>query len=383
MKTIRKLLKEKSRAESDYGVLYNPPQFRRILERERALADRNGQGFSLLTFEVNGLRSRIRRMRKLVLALSEKIRLSDEIGWFEEDQLGVILPQTSPQGASVLAERVRRETASPDWPAQYSIYCYPSPDGQGGPKEPPAPSGRRREGQLPQESDDDRPVSASPEKPNGLEPYLTPPVPTWKRGLDIAGALAGLIVTAPLLGLITLLIKLSSPGPVFFKQQRVGFMKQPFTLWKFRTMHVDSGEGLHRQHWEDLMGQEKAMTKLDAGQDPRVIPGGRFLRRFGLDELPQLVNILRGEMSLVGPRPCLPYEAEQYDLWHTRRFDMLPGLTGLWQVNGKNRTTFRQMIRMDISYLKQRTLKTDLQIAFKTVPAIMSQNQRSARRGGD
>jgi len=138
-------------------------------------------------------------------------------------------------------------------------------------------------------------------------------------------------------------------------------------------MKVNADTVVHQGHLQNLMTSDRPMTKLD-GVDKRVIPGGRILRCLGLDELPQLLNVLRGEMSLVGPRPCLPYECEQYLPRHRRRFGTLPGLTGLWQVNGKNRTTFEQMINWDIQYVETKSLMLDISIMFRTFPAIARQS---------
>jgi lipopolysaccharide/colanic/teichoic acid biosynthesis glycosyltransferase len=135
-------------------------------------------------------------------------------------------------------------------------------------------------------------------------------------------------------------------------------------------MRADNDSGCHEAHLKELIRSDRPMEKLDTGRDPRIIPGGRVLRKMCIDELPQLVNVLRGEMSLVGPRPCLPYEAEDYLRWHSHRFDVLPGLTGLWQVSGKNRLSFKQMIRLDIAYCQRMSPWLDLTIMLRTVPTI-------------
>jgi lipopolysaccharide/colanic/teichoic acid biosynthesis glycosyltransferase len=190
--------------------------------------------------------------------------------------------------------------------------------------------------------------------------------------LDIAGSLLGLILSSPLFLMLTIYIKVVSPGPVFFKQKRVGYRASPFTFLKFRTMCANNDPSCHQAHLKELINTDQPMEKLDNGRDPRIIPGGRILRKACIDEFPQLVNVLKGEMSLVGPRPCLPYEAEEYLRWHSHRFDVLPGLTGLWQVSGKNKLTFKQMIRLDISYCQKLSLWLDLKILLLTLPAIVS-----------
>jgi lipopolysaccharide/colanic/teichoic acid biosynthesis glycosyltransferase len=195
----------------------------------------------------------------------------------------------------------------------------------------------------------------------------------WKRGMDVVVALLALLLLSPLFLLIALFIKIVSPGPVFFRQTRVGRLGRRFDIWKFRTMNVDADSSAHENHLEALISRDQPMEKLDAQDDPRIIPCGKLIRQTGVDELPQLFNVLRGEMSLVGPRPCIPYEAEKFLLWQRARFDALPGITGLWQVSGKNRTTFQEMIRLDIRYARNVSFWLDVKILCKTVPAILEQ----------
>lgn len=207
-------------------------------------------------------------------------------------------------------------------------------------------------------------------------------LPLWKRALD----LTLILLCAPgllLIGaVVALIIKAGSRGPVLFRQRRIGFHGREFTCFKFRTMHTNAETDSHRQHTQQLIRSRDPMQKLDARQDPRLIPLARVLRAGGLDELPQLINVLRGEMSLVGPRPCLPYEYEMYEPWQRRRFTAVPGLTGLWQVSGKNQTTFDEMIRLDIAYGEQLSLWRDVKILVKTPIALWEQysDLRAARR---
>lgn len=198
-------------------------------------------------------------------------------------------------------------------------------------------------------------------------------LPLWKRALDFIMILIfspGLLLLG---GIVAFLVICGSRGPIFFRQRRVGYKGREFTCYKFRTMHVDVETESHRGHTAQLIKAEVPMTKLDERRDPRLIPFGALLRVTGLDELPQLINVLRGEMSVVGPRPCIPYEYELYEPWQRRRFDAVPGLTGLWQVSGKNRTTFNQMIRLDIEYSECMSLWLDVTIIFKTLPALWRQ----------
>lgn len=209
------------------------------------------------------------------------------------------------------------------------------------------------------------------------------PIPRWKRGLDIACCMAAMPLFFLLTLFVAILTAITSPGPIFFRQERVGYKGRRFRIYKFRTMHVRADEATHQAHWAGLIRSGASMQKLDARADPRVIPGGWLLRATGLDELPQILNMLRGEMCLVGPRPCIPYEYEQYTPYQRQRLDTIPGLTGLWQVSGKNRTTFDEMIQLDIRYAAKPSLSLDIKIILLTLPALWAQisDIRKARKG--
>jgi lipopolysaccharide/colanic/teichoic acid biosynthesis glycosyltransferase len=196
-----------------------------------------------------------------------------------------------------------------------------------------------------------------------------------RRALDVMLASAVLLVLIPVVLAVALAVRLTSPGPVFFRQRRLGRGMRPFTVLKFRTMHADADSKLHRDYVQSLIGHDPkpqssgGLYKL-AG-DPRVTNVGRFLRSWSLDELPQLWNVLRGEMSLVGPRPVIEYEVEQYPDWYLRRFAVKPGLTGLWQVSGRNERTYEEMIRFDVEYAERRSLWLDLRILARTALVVM------------
>jgi lipopolysaccharide/colanic/teichoic acid biosynthesis glycosyltransferase len=198
-------------------------------------------------------------------------------------------------------------------------------------------------------------------------------VPAWKTALDLTFILLLLPVWLPLMLLLMLLTRIASPGPIFYRQKRVGLGGKQFLIWKFRTMKVSAETQGHERYFEELIRTNCVMTKLDTRGDPRLTPFGRILRASGLDELPQIFNVLSGDMSLVGPRPCLPNEFANYELWQRERVNALPGLTGLWQVSGKNKTTFNDMIRMDLAYLNKMSLLLDLKIMFKTAATITQQ----------
>jgi lipopolysaccharide/colanic/teichoic acid biosynthesis glycosyltransferase len=201
--------------------------------------------------------------------------------------------------------------------------------------------------------------------------------PAAKRALDLLGATVLLLVSAPLWALVALAIRLDSPGPVLLRQVRIGRGGRPFTCYKFRTMTNDCDDGPHRRYVTEYINngtpseQSDGRSQYKLGHDPRVTRVGRLLRTSSLDELPQLLNVLKGEMSLVGPRPPLPYEVEQYRPWHMLRLDGLPGITGLWQVYGRSRVTFDEMVQMDIAYLGQTSLLQDIRLVVLTVPVVL------------
>jgi exopolysaccharide production protein ExoY len=201
-----------------------------------------------------------------------------------------------------------------------------------------------------------------------------------RRALDVAGCLLVLPVLALAALGMTMVTALVSPGPVIFRQRRVGHQGREFLIFKFRTMHVGSDHSAHQNHFKELVHSRAPMAKLDARRDARLLPGGRLLRASGLDELPQIINVLRGEMSLAGPRPCLPTEFPHYLPEQRERFDALPGLTGLWQVSGKNRTTFEEMIRLDIRYVRQASLLLNLKIILLTPVVLIGQLSDTRRR---
>ena len=194
--------------------------------------------------------------------------------------------------------------------------------------------------------------------------------PLWKRTIDIVGSIVGLIVLSPVVLFAGIVIRLVSPGPPFFGQQRVGYQGKRFTIWKLRTMHADVDDSKHQQYVENLAKTDGLLNKLPG--DCQVVRFGSFFRKLAIDELPQLFNVLRGDMSLVGPRPdVVPYE--EYNSHHRRRFEAVPGMTGLWQVTGKNRTTFSEMVGLDIEYVERRSFWLDTKIVLMTMPAIIRQ----------
>ena len=191
---------------------------------------------------------------------------------------------------------------------------------------------------------------------------------TVKRLIDIAVSASALLVLAPLLGAIALAVKLSSPGPVFFRQKRAGLNGRPFWMLKFRSMYIDAEE----RKKELLAHNEMDGPVFKMERDPRITPVGRFLRKFSLDELPQLINVLKGEMSLVGPRPPVPEEVEKYDWWQRRRLSFRPGLTCIWQVSGRNKIGFKEWMEMDLAYIDNWSLALDFILLLRTIPVVLT-----------
>lgn len=337
-------------------------EFALILERERARADRNGHGFSLVTFKVEIASQAFEERLKQVL--DGRLRLTDEMGWFDRQRIGVLLFNTHREGAWNYANRVRKAMAAEGQGAECSVYTYPASwPGTGPEKGRPAKEERS-------EAECARAAAEPPcvEIKSGVDPFKSDPLPVWKRALDLIVAPPVLLILSPLMLVLGLAVKLTSRGPVFFKQERAGIRGKPFICWKFRTMVADA----ESQKKDLLQYNERSGVAFKMKNDPRVTRVGRFLRKTSLDELPQLFNVLRGEMSLVGPRPLPVEEALQQDTWHNTRLDVAPGMTCLWQVSARHNNSFDTWARLDIEYVRNRSLWLDLKLLLLTIPAVLS-----------
>jgi len=383
-------------------------QFQTILESERYRADRNRHVFSLLVFDVGRSDENQIQIRYLAHVLRNRIRLTDRAGWLDNRRIGVVLPYTSAAGAWQLADYICQEMAGKFAPPEYAVDTSPSmynskssghsdqlnfadlsPEWNTTTPESFSMSakyaGSPNNDFASQQSRTDT-IRNSHEDTPSLELLFPQQLPLWKRSMDIFGALLGLIVLSPLLLLLCLIIKITSPGPIIFKQERIRCLGRKFSMWKFRTMNVDTDISVHKQHVAALIksvksgnpGLKNPMMKLDS--NPQIILFGKCIRKMCLDEIPQLINVLRGEMSLVGPRPPLSYEVEEYPQWCYGRFNSVPGMTGLWQVSGKNRLTFDEMVRLDIQYSRKESLWLDIKIILKTPSAIISQIKDSLKK---
>jgi len=357
---------------SDCGLM-DEACFTRMVVVERKRTERSAKPFLLMLIEgresLRPLNGNQELLRKLVSVLKNSTRETDSAGWYEEDRtIGVIFTEVGTADnkamAAILAKiaNALRNQLTVEQMAHLEISLHRYPD---------------EEQQPPQHLDHLvlYPDLASRDTKNRAGHFL-------KRAIDVFVSMLLLVLLSPLLLVIVLAIKLTSHGPVLFRQDRVGQYGIPFTFLKFRSMRVDSDPGIHKEYVSRLISGEKGLIRPGKEEsdgvfkitaDPRVTAVGRFLRRSSLDELPQLWNVLKGEMSLVGPRPPIPYEFEWYDIWHRSRvLEAKPGITGLWQVTGRSRTNFDDMVRLDLRYVRSWSIWLDLKILLQTPRAVFS-----------
>ena len=356
-----------TREEDDY-TFYSKAPFHHLLRIERHRTERSGKPFLLLLLDISALRAERRPkeiLDRLHSALRSTLRETDISGWYDPDRvIGVIFT----------------EMISVDRPSIEGVFRKIH--------------GRLNE-KLPKELVDKIAVSFHifPEQPGdasiegSFAAKLYPDLPkralgfrlslAVKRVMDVSISATVLLLSSPAFLVIAAAIKWTSDGPVFFKQERLGCNGKSFTFLKFRSMYDRSDPGKHRDYIMKYIGEqqnaaaEPGVFKLK--DDPRITPVGRWLRSTSLDELPQFINVLKGDMSLVGPRPPIRYECDLYDIWHRRRLlSCKPGITGLWQVMGRSRTTFDDMVRLDLKYINEWSLGLDLKILLKTPGAVFS-----------
>ncbi len=339
---------------------------RRVIDRERGRAERTGREFAIVAFALPSGGRRGQAAARLASALARRVRRTDAVGWLgagslgtgrpgagcDGEGIGVVLADTGAAGAHALGSETALGLVEAGRPVGFVVHVFPT-KGKAGAENTP---GIQRDGRD--------------ARSGGIAEFLATRIPPWKRMVDVALASAALVMLGPVILVAALLIKLVSPGPAFFRQTRIGRAGRPFELLKLRSMTVGSDASVHRRHLAGLIHSGRPMGKLES--DSRVFGLGGLLRRGCIDELPQLVNVLRGEMSLVGPRPCLPYEAAEYARWHARRFDVAPGMTGLWQVSGKNALAFAEMVRLDIAYARTLSPWLDVKILLKTPLVVLA-----------
>jgi lipopolysaccharide/colanic/teichoic acid biosynthesis glycosyltransferase len=336
--------------------------FKDAFVRERKRADRFDTPLAVLLVDL-GHNSSVGggSWISILRAVTAAKRGVDAVGWLEQGAvLGLLLPEASEKRAFKVMARLRREIArrlGDKALATLSVRLY----GHG---VEPGPDGTTL-----------RPVDLL------LDAFVPQRKQPWrdaaKRGLDILGSIALLTLFAPVLLAVFVAVKWTSPGPALYRQIRVGRRGEPFAMLKFRSMYVNAGHGIHQDYMSQFIKssghQPRAGNEVfKLTNDPRITPPGRFIRKTSLDELPQFWNVLRGDMSLVGPRPPIPFEVEQYQPWHRRRvLEAKPGVTGSWQVNGRSRTTFDEMVRLDLRYARTHSLWTDIMILAATPRAMV------------
>src|SRR6185503_13521831 len=334
--------------------------FRDALTKERKRAERFDQPFMLVLVGARLDTAEPMGWSPAIEALRSVTGETDVLGWFEKGTtLGLIIPEIGADAAvrRTLYKRTRRELVerlqSVGALERFSIRLH-------------IHSGARAS-----QADNVEPLAAELRAQAG-----TPMREALKRVLDIAGSAALMVMLLPVYLVVAALVKLTSDGPVFFRQDRVGRIGQPFRMLKFRTMKVNSDSAIHQKYVSDFISSSDRLDKSGVFKivnDPRVTSIGSLLRKTSLDELPQFWNVLRGDMSLVGPRPPLAYEVQQYKPWHYRRvLEAKPGITGLWQVTGRSRTTFDDMVRLDLRYARTWSVWTDVKILLATPRAVIS-----------
>ena len=359
-------------AATSHPTFFGQELFITMLRLERKRSERSNRRFVLMLLDACDLlkadQSR-ETLHKVIDALSNSIRETDIKGWYKNDSvIGVIFTEVGADGKSVANALLTKVTNALCTvlsieqinEVKISFHVFPeASNGNGG-------SGSTDSTLYPdlqQTSDPKRTARAI------------------KRSIDIAGSLFALILASPFLIVIAAIIKLTSKGPVLFRQERIGQHGRKFTFLKFRSMYFKNDHTIHREYVKRLIAGESCVEQENAQKpdvykltnDPRVTPFGRFLRKTSLDEVPQFLNVLAGSMSLVGPRPPVPYEFECYEMWHRQRLVAVkPGITGQWQVGGRSRTTFDEMVRMDLKYSSSWTVWGDIKILSQTPRAVLS-----------
>jgi lipopolysaccharide/colanic/teichoic acid biosynthesis glycosyltransferase len=327
----------------------SPERLRAALLRERHRADRSGGLFSLLTLTLEPKDRHPGGLARLANVLRGRLRVTDEPGLWPDRRVSILLPDTPPAGAWVLADDLSHLAAKASLSFTAAVDAYPPfARDMAESKRPAMPAAAKRE------------VGA-------VEACLAHPLPLWKRATDVVGAAVGLLALAPVFAAVAAAIKYTSPGPVIYCQRREGLGGREFMMYKFRTMQV--GADAEQARLRALSEQDGPAFKLT--HDPRVTAIGKFLRTTSIDELPQLWNVLRGEMSLVGPRPLPCEESRACEPWQRRRLDVTPGITCIWQVRGRSRVTFAEWVRMDLEYIARRSVLTDMNLLLATVPAVL------------
>jgi lipopolysaccharide/colanic/teichoic acid biosynthesis glycosyltransferase len=388
------------------GSVLSEKEMERLLVKERLRCDRYQQYFSLVTVHFNPAPeiSLATQEQTLVRLLAGKLRLIDDIGYLRKGGLGVLLPMTDAQGGRVVLEKILKCSEEYGLSIEADVLSYH------GRKEPPnqdwtgddTPSSLELEGEYVTASKGSEEIEqledrlqafrshwdAASTSPVNSQPALrmdstthsftndatellklcSGTYPIWKRQVDIVGATIGLAAGLPILLAAGLAIKLTSRGPILFAQKRGGQYGRPFVIYKLRTMSIDAEETKHLLHERN----ERDGPAFKIKNDPRVTRVGRFLRATGIDELPQLINVLKGDMAIVGPRPLPLAEEHECSPWQRRRLDTKPGITCLWQISKSRQMTFDEWMRLDLKYLRKRSPLYDASLILRTIKAVVT-----------
>jgi exopolysaccharide biosynthesis polyprenyl glycosylphosphotransferase len=348
--------------------------FHSMLTLERRRAERSRKPFVLMLLDASAAiekRKAERFLPRVCSVLLKSTRETDLIGWYENGVvLAVIFTEINSECQKPITEILHQkmvsalnEQLSRDVVSSLVITTHLFPENAG-----------RHAGERVADARTFYPDLAKSDTKKRASQSL-------KRAIDMAGSALLLIVLSPLLAIIAIAIKLTSKGPVIFRQERLGQFGSRFRCLKFRTMYANNDPKIHKEYVQRFIAGQAGGESKDSGKpavfkiknDSRVTPVGRLLRKTSLDELPQFWNVLKGEMSLVGPRPSLPYEYEIYDVWHRRRvLEVKPGVTGLWQVSGRSRTCFDDMVRLDLRYSQSWSIWLDIKILLATPGAVLS-----------
>jgi lipopolysaccharide/colanic/teichoic acid biosynthesis glycosyltransferase len=361
-----------SNVENEARALLSEDAFVSMLYLERRRAERAQKRFVLVLVDVKRALdegNKSRTLAKIAVALTNSTRETDILGWYLENNLiGIIGTELGETAPKIIHERLLEKfrasfqhTVGKEKSSKISVSFHFFPEEYG-------------------KSDSNAAANVA------LYPDISRKEDSRKlafgikRAMDVFGSASALLLFSPVLAAIAVAIRLTSKGPVLFRQERLGQYGQTFTFLKFRSMYTNCDAKIHQEYVNQFIAGEVAENNADGKkavfkiqQDPRVTSVGRFLRKTSLDELPQFLNVLRGEMSLVGPRPPIAYEFHAYDLWHRRRvLEIKPGITGLWQVEGRSRTRFDDMVRLDLKYARGWSLWLDVKILIQTPSAVFS-----------
>ncbi len=387
LEQLNQILKSAISRDTPKNLFRTRAYFQHRLDVEKQRAERNGEKFTVVTLGFKKLKTdllpslsrhdAIEFINELSITAFRLIRQIDVAAWYDNDSVAIILCDTSFIGARKFLKRLNNEFLKIAAQKTYEdlfllnkidINMYTYPDNQ-------QANNRSLYKPFPlSEFDIIEPINL-----NGQlsKEFKKSSYQRLKRSIDIVLCYIGLLIFAPLMAVVAIVIKLTSPGPIIYRQKRVGYNGKIFELYKFRSMYLNADENVHRRHIADVMcnfNQSLAdnAPSIKIMHDKRVTAIGRFLRNTCLDELPQLVNVLKGDMSLVGPRPHPEYEVFNYDNWYKRRLTVKPGLTGLWQIQGKKRMFYPDAIRLDLSYIDRWSLGLDLKILFYTLPTALA-----------